>query len=312
MCEVENFYRTGPTVYLAGPMVGHTVKEALHWRLDLKKKLQDAGMGYAFPYDATDWFVYPDDKVLTAEELANMPNIWKHDKRIVETVNVVLVDFRYAKRVSIGTVQEIAWAVAADVPVVLLFKPLVKNFNAIRSWHDHPFLLEQATAIFEDEDEAVEFLHHTFVPKEMDSEDEEPGDDSPGPLVLYTDGSCLGNPGPGGWAVVRPLSTGEQAYQCGGAKATSNNRMEIQAVIEALRWSGTDTYEIHTDSRYVINCATGKWGRKANVDLWLTYDQISQDKTVTFVWVKGHNGNPHNNFADKLAKERANAYRNRC
>lgn len=159
-------YRIGPQVYLAGPMLGHTVGEAMHWRLRLRDKLLDAGMGYSMPHDATDWFVYPEDYVLKGEELANVADIWQWDKLIVESADAVLVDFRYARRVSIGTVQEIAWAVCRGVPVVLLMPKAGVKEETHESWyrdlHRHPFLLDQALAVFEDEDEAVTFLHDYF------------------------------------------------------------------------------------------------------------------------------------------------------
>lgn len=126
---------------------------------------------------------------------------------------------------------------------------------------------------------------------------------------VYTDGSCLGNPGgPGGWAFA--ILTPESVWcVSGGDSATTNNRMELQAVIETLIFSDTPNIVVHTDSKWVENCATGKWQKKANCDLWKQYESLSSDRSIRFVWVKGHSGNAYNNLVDGLARSEAKKYK---
>lgn len=124
-------------------------------------------------------------------------------------------------------------------------------------------------------------------------------------LTIYTDGSCSPNPGKGGWAFVAILPDCE-CHVNGGDKYTTNNVMEITAVIEALReFKHIEKFHIYTDSTYVLNCAQGKWQRKKNADLWKKYDSYSKGKDIIFEWVKAHNGNHYNELVDKLAKEGA-------
>ena len=133
-------------------------------------------------------------------------------------------------------------------------------------------------------------------------------------VVIYTDGACKGNPGPGGWGVW--MKTGEHERELWGGEAhTTNNRMELTAVIEALvalkrRCSVT----LFTDSEYVRNGIT-TWihGWKArgwktadkkpvkNVELWQRLDLLNAGQEVTWRWVKGHSGDPGNERADQLA-----------
>lgn len=129
---------------------------------------------------------------------------------------------------------------------------------------------------------------------------------------IYTDGSCLRNPGPGGWAylVVWPERAMEREGS-GGEALTTNNRMELRAVIEALVFiesHGSPCIHLYTDSLWVLNCAQGKWKRKANLDLWKEYDQVSCDKRVVYHWVRGHNGHVNNERVDKLARKKAVLY----
>ena len=126
-------------------------------------------------------------------------------------------------------------------------------------------------------------------------------------VKLYTDGSCLKNPGgPGGWAVYIIQEDGNEFYLSDGEVSTTNNRMELQAVLEALSCvkENSDCI-IYTDSKLTINCATGEWKRKANLDLWKEYDQLSKNKKIQFEWVKGHSGDEYNDKVDKLAYEEA-------
>lgn len=122
---------------------------------------------------------------------------------------------------------------------------------------------------------------------------------------IYTDGSCLKNPnGPGGWAFAL-IKPDEIIQGSGNNPSTTNNRMELQAVIEALLFLEKGNYSIYTDSQWVINCATGKWKRKANLDLWRQYDEIINNFNISFIWVRGHNGNEFNEMVDNLAREEA-------
>lgn len=130
----------------------------------------------------------------------------------------------------------------------------------------------------------------------------------------YTDGACKGNPGPGGWGVL--LIYGEHRKELFGGEAhTTNNRMELRAVIEALKsLRRFADIRIHTDSQYVQKGITewlGNWKRKSwktadgkpvkNKDLWEELDVLSSKHKVKWVWVRGHAGHPGNESADRLA-----------
>lgn len=132
-----------------------------------------------------------------------------------------------------------------------------------------------------------------------------------GALAVYTDGACSGNPGPGGWAWV--VADGRQAS--GSEAATTNQRMEIRAVLEAVR-ALPGTLAVVSDSTYVVKCFRDGWWRRwrandwttsakkpvANRDLWEPLvDLVAERGDVTFQWVKGHSGDPLNDLADKLA-----------
>ena len=123
--------------------------------------------------------------------------------------------------------------------------------------------------------------------------------------IVYTDGSCLRNPdGPGGYAaVLLQRGSTEPVTIHGGEPSTTNNRMEITAVIEGLSALKTKALpvEVVTDSKYVIGTMTEGWKRKVNGDLWKQLDEVKQGLTITWTWVKGHADNPYNNRADELA-----------
>jgi ribonuclease HI len=127
---------------------------------------------------------------------------------------------------------------------------------------------------------------------------------------IYTDGSCILIPGTtttggrGGWAFT-VIENGEQWSCCGCEANTTNNRMELTAVIEALNFIQGNEYEIYTDSQLTMNCASGKWKRKANLDLWEKYDMNSKNVKIIWKWVKAHNGCVYNEFVDTLAKSEA-------
>ncbi|WP_224784688.1 ribonuclease HI [Marinihelvus fidelis] len=134
-------------------------------------------------------------------------------------------------------------------------------------------------------------------------------------ISLYTDGACSGNPGPGGWGAL--LIWGEHRKELnGGEAATTNNRMELRAVIEGLKAiTRREPVTIYTDSTYVMKGVT-EWmrGWKArgwktasrqpvkNRDLWEALDAALQGHDVSWTWVKGHAGDPGNERADELAR----------
>jgi ribonuclease HI len=128
-------------------------------------------------------------------------------------------------------------------------------------------------------------------------------------VEIYTDGACSHNPGPGGWAAV--LLYQEHVKELsGGAKETTNNRMELTAVIEALRaLKTTCRVTVYSDSAYIVNCFQQKWyvnwekkGFKKNADLWRELLALVRQHEVQFVKVKGHSDVRWNNRCDELAR----------
>lgn len=131
-------------------------------------------------------------------------------------------------------------------------------------------------------------------------------------IKVYTDGSCLKNPdGPGGFAFVIIFDSGEEWHYSEGDKSTTNNRMELKAVIESLKFldKGTEC-KIFSDSKLVINCASNIWKRKANLDLWKEYEIASEGIKIQFEWVKGHSNNKYNDIVDKMALKEAREIQN--
>lgn len=141
-------------------------------------------------------------------------------------------------------------------------------------------------------------------------------DPTPSPVQLFTDGACSGNPGPGGWGVILRYK-GTEKELCGGEPATTNNRMELMAVIQGLSaLTRPCVVEVYTDSQYVQK-GISEWirGWKArgwktadrqpvkNEDLWRTLDAAASAHTVTWHWVRGHAGHAENERADALARE---------
>lgn len=109
----------------------------------------------------------------------------------------------------------------------------------------------------------------------------------------------------GGWAYVLFVDDFE-IHISGNKTNTTNNKMELQAVIEVLRnHKDIKSFIIHSDSMYVINCAKGLWKRKKNVKLWKEYDQTLNNRRITWKKVKAHSGNKYNEIVDRMAKKEA-------
>jgi ribonuclease HI len=135
-------------------------------------------------------------------------------------------------------------------------------------------------------------------------------------VEIWTDGACKGNPGAGGWGVLLKRNQHEKTL-CGGEPNTTNNRMELQAVIEALRALKRPCRVIlHTDSQYVQkgitewlpNWKARGWRTAAkqpvkNADLWQALDEVAAKHQIDWRWVRGHDGDPGNERADELANE---------
>ena len=145
------------------------------------------------------------------------------------------------------------------------------------------------------------------------------GDGPTGEVTIHTDGSCLGNPGPGGWAAILDCN-GTRKELSGGYNPTTNNRMEVLAVIEALEALTTPcTVTLHTDSQYMANAVNKRWlnnwqrnGWKTaakkpvkNEDLWRRLLPLLKKHDIRFKWVKGHAGHPDNERCDDLARTQA-------
>jgi ribonuclease HI len=135
-------------------------------------------------------------------------------------------------------------------------------------------------------------------------------------VEIYADGACKGNPGPGGWGVLLRAG-GREKEMCGGEAQTTNNRMELTAVIEGLlSLEQRSKVRVYTDSQYVqkgISEWIHSWKRRGwrtadkkpvkNADLWRKLDEIARGHQVGWFWVKGHAGHPENERADTLANK---------
>jgi len=133
-------------------------------------------------------------------------------------------------------------------------------------------------------------------------------------IKIYTDGACSGNPGRGGWAAI--IIKGDNIEKISGrSENTTNNRMELIAVISALKFTKDQNLEIYTDSKYtkdgiekwIINWKKNGWKTAnkqdvKNKDLWIELDLLAQQKKIKWNWVKGHSENKYNNMADELAR----------
>ena len=142
-------------------------------------------------------------------------------------------------------------------------------------------------------------------------------------VTIHTDGSCLGNPGPGGWGTILRCN-GVEKELSGGEAETTNNRMELLAVINGLEALNRKCkVKIYSDSSYVVNGITKGWAegwkannwRKAdkkpalNPDLWSQLLELLEKHQVTFKWVKGHNEHPENERCDRLAVSECEKYK---
>ena len=142
-------------------------------------------------------------------------------------------------------------------------------------------------------------------------------------IEMFTDGACSGNPGPGGWGTILRYR-GVEKELCGGEAATTNNRMELTAVIEGLKALKESCEVIITsDSKYVIDAITLGWAKKwkangwkrgknqpaLNPDLWDELLSLLEKHDVTFNWIKGHAGHAENERCDKMAVAQSQKYK---
>lgn len=142
-------------------------------------------------------------------------------------------------------------------------------------------------------------------------------------MTIYADGSCEGNPGPGGWAAIVDVE-GERRELTGSEPSTTNNRMELSAVIAGLRsLPASSSVRVVTDSQYVVKGMRQwihAWRRKGwrsasgspvkNRDLWEELDGLARRHRVRWEWIRGHNGHPENERADALARQAVREMRN--
>lgn len=135
-------------------------------------------------------------------------------------------------------------------------------------------------------------------------------------VLLFTDGACSGNPGPGGWAyILKHPASGSEREDSGGERETTNNRMELMAVIQGLTaLRSRSKVELWSDSQYVLKGLKewmDSWKKKGwktadkkpvkNQDLWMQLDELKTKHDITFHWVRGHNDHPENERCDELA-----------
>lgn len=137
-------------------------------------------------------------------------------------------------------------------------------------------------------------------------------------IKIYTDGAAQGNPGPGGYGTIMKYGTHEKELSQ-GYELTTNNRMELMAVIaglEAIKRQGIPV-TIYSDSKYVVEAVEKGWlwdwekkdfAKKANADLWKRYIPLHRKLKPRFVWIRGHNGHPENERCDRLAVSAASGY----
>jgi len=138
-------------------------------------------------------------------------------------------------------------------------------------------------------------------------------------IKVYTDGSCLGNPGNGGYcALLQKFQNGQKLTEVslvGNERNTTNNRMEMMAVLKAIEFLNlknieNSTVDVYSDSNLVVSTLSKGWKRKANVDIWEQIDLailncLRLKNKITWNWVKAHNNHPENEFCDTTAREKA-------
>lgn len=142
-------------------------------------------------------------------------------------------------------------------------------------------------------------------------------------VELYTDGACSGNPGPGGWAyILKHPSSGKEVEGSGGEAQTTNNRMELTAVIEGLRAiKKPSRVEVYSDSQYVLKGLEEwmeSWKARGwrtadkkpvkNIELWKVLDELRRAHEVSYHWIRGHNEHPENERCDAMAVEQRDRY----
>jgi ribonuclease HI len=140
-------------------------------------------------------------------------------------------------------------------------------------------------------------------------------------VSIYTDGACLGNPGPGGYGIILVYGKNRKELS-GGYRLTTNNRMELMAAIQSLAaLTEPCQVQLYSDSQYLVEAMEKGWAHRwkannwyrnkqekaANQDLWQELLNLCQEHTVRFVWIRGHDGHPENELCDKLAFAAAHA-----
>jgi len=142
--------------------------------------------------------------------------------------------------------------------------------------------------------------------------------------TIYTDGSCRGNPGPGGWAaLIKNMDSGDEQLLKGGSLNTTNNQMELMAILESLaefvpNSENPPKLTIFSDSSYCVKGITewlpgwikSNFKGKKNVKLWKTYIELSDGLDIDIKWVKAHNGHPENELVDSIAFKEATKFQN--
>jgi len=141
-------------------------------------------------------------------------------------------------------------------------------------------------------------------------------------VTIYTDGACSGNPGPGGWGAIL-IYKGTKKELSGGEALTTNNRMELESVLCALeQLKEPCEVELYTDSQYITNAINLGWldswkrmgwkrkgGEVKNIDQWIRLGPMLEKHKITFIWVKGHAENEHNNRCDEMAVAQSREFR---
>ena len=225
----------------------------------------------------------------TLDMIEAMHNEWKF--RYDHPLEKIHASYKIAQKLSLWRPRADQFPVVGLTPFAQAIPDIYKSDNPVNSYRKYYQSEEKQKIATWKKRSKPKWYHFSHIPK------------------IYTDGSCLENPGPGGWAFT-VLENNEQWTVVGGENHTTNNRMELQAVIEALDFIQGQEYEIYTDSLLTLNCATGLWKRKSNLDLWNLYDSKSKNKTLNWYWVKAHNEDEFNEYVDKLAKSEAQRLKN--